>query len=134
MFAESVIFFNKKLGEDFKYLRKQGMQLASKMRFIAAQFIAYLEDDLWRKNARHANAMAHKLFIAVREIPGIEITQKVEANGVFAILPKAIIPKLQREFFFYVWDEATGEVRWMTSFDTRDEDIRAFTVKIRELI
>lgn len=134
MFAESVVFFNDKLCGDFKYIRKQGMQLASKMRFTAAQFIAYFEDELWKKNASHANAMAQKLFHAVRDIPGVKITQKVEANGVFVILPKAVIPKLQKEFFFYVWDEATGEVRWMTSFDTTEEDIDAFAQKIHELI
>jgi threonine aldolase len=129
MAAESVIFFREDLTSEFKYIRKQGMQLASKMRFIAAQFIAYLEDDLWQKNADHANRMAQKLYLAAKDIPQVKITQKVEANGLFAIIPKSIIPKLQKEFFFYVWNEERGEVRWMTSFDTTEEDIENF-VKI----
>ncbi len=134
MAAESVIFFRKELSEEFKYIRKQGMQLSSKMRFIAAQFIALLEDNLWERNAKNANVMAQKLFYAVKDIPGVEITQKVEANGVFAIIPKPAIPRLQKEFFFYPWNEETGEVRWMTSFDTTEEDIIQFTKKIKEIL
>lgn len=134
MAAESVIFFKKELAEEFKYIRKQGMQLSSKMRFIAAQFLAFFEDDLWRRNAMHANDMAQKLFLAVKDIPGVEITQKVQANGVFARIPKAAIPRLQEIFFFYPWNEETGEVRWMTSFDTSEEDIDLFSDKIREIL
>lgn len=131
MAAESVILFRDDLVEEFKYWRKQAMQLASKMRFIAAQFIGYFEDGLWEKNAGHANTMAQKLHNAVKDIPGIQITQKVESNGVFAIIPKSIIPSLQEKFFFYVWDEKTGEVRWMTSFDTTEEDVEGFAEMLR---
>lgn len=134
MAAESVIIFRKELVSSFKYIRKQGMQLSSKMRFIAAQFLAYFENDLWRKNAAHSNAMAVKLYQAVKDIPGVKVTQEVQANGVFAILPKKAIPRLQEEYFFYVWDEKTGEVRWMTAFDTTEEDVKGFAERLRDII
>ena len=134
MYGEAVIFFNKKLSEDFKYIRKQGMQLASKMRFIGAQFEAYLSNDLWKKNAEHANKMARMLADEVSKLPQVKITQKVESNGVFSIIPKEIIPILQEEFFFYIWNEANSEVRWMTSFDTTEEDIQQFIEVLKGLL
>lgn len=134
MYGEAVIFFNKKLCEDFKYRRKQGMQLASKMRYIAAQFDAFLENDLWRANAAHANDMAQKLHAAVKDIPGVQVTRSVEANAVFAIIPRELIPKLQDAFFFYVWDEDTSEVRWMCSFDTTENDIGEFATLLKKLV
>ena len=134
MAAESVIFFREEFIKDAKYIRKQSMHLASKMRYTAAQFIAYFEDDLWKRNALHANTMAQKLYKSVKDIPQIHVTQKVEANGVFAILPEKVISRLQQEYFIYVWDETTNEVRWMTSFDTTDEDIVGFVTKLKELI
>jgi len=133
MYGEAVVFFNKELCSDFKFRRKQGMQLASKMRYIAAQFSAFLDDDLWLKNAQHANLMAQKLHTAVKDIPGVKITRTVESNAVFAIIPPEIIPELQEQFFFYVWDEESSEVRWMCSFDTTEEDIDAFASLLREL-
>jgi len=126
MYGEAVVFFDPSLAEDFRYTRKQGMQLASKMRYIAAQFNAYLHNDLWKRNAAHANRMAHLLHLAVRDIPGVQITREVEANAVFAIVPRELIPRLQEAFFFYVWDEDTSEVRWMCSYDTTEEDIADF--------
>jgi threonine aldolase len=134
MYGESVVFFNGELCRDIKYRRKQGMQLASKMRFIAAQFNAFLEDDLWKKNAAHANSMARKLCDRVCGIPGVTVTRKVEANAVFARIPKEVIPRLQEAYFFYVWDEETSEVRWMCSFDTTEEDIRGFASRLRSLV
>lgn len=134
MYGEAVIFFNKELSEDFKYIRKQGMQLASKMRFIGAQFEAYLSNDLWKKNAEHANKMARILADEVNKIPQVRITQKVESNGVFAIIPREVIPILQKEFFFYIWNEAISEVRWMTSFDTTEEDIQKFIEVLKGLL
>jgi len=134
MNAEAVIFFNKVLSEDFKYYRKQGMQLASKMRYMAVQFTALLSNELWLKNARHANRMAEILAEKVADIPQITITQKVEANGVFAIIPKEIISKLQEVFFFYIWNEERSEVRWMTSFDTTEEDINKFIDQLKSLL
>ncbi len=134
MAGESVLFFKKDLSENFKYIRKQGMQLASKMRFFAAQFEAYLKDDLWHKNAAHANRMAALLFERVKEIPEVEVTQKVQSNGVFARIPKEIIASLQEEYFFYMWNEMTSEARWMTSFDTTEEDIDNFVNLIEKLL
>jgi threonine aldolase len=134
MYGEAIISFNDAIREEFKYLRKQGMQLASKMRFISAQFLRYLSNDLWYSNAKHANDMAKLLASEAGKIPEITITQKVEANGVFAKVPKEIIPELQKEFFFYVWDEDDSVVRWMTSFDTTESDIQLFTEKIKELL
>ena len=134
MYGEAIIFFNKTLCEDFKYRRKQGMQLASKMRYIAAQFSAFLENDLWKENARHANMMAHKLYSAVKDIPGVKVTRPVESNAVFARIPSRIIPALQEEFFFYVWDEDLSEVRWMCSFDTTEADIESFSSLLRSML
>jgi len=132
MFGEAIIFFDKKLTENFKYIRKQGMQLASKMRFIAVQFIAMLENELWLENASHANKMAKLLADEVAKIPQIKITQKVETNGIFVIIPQECIEPLQNEFFFYIWDENKSEVRWMTSYDTTEEDIFDFVKLLKK--
>ena len=132
MYGEAIVFFNPELERNFKYVRKQGMQLASKMRYIAAQFDAMLTDGLWHKNASHANNMARLLAEEVTGIPGIEITQEVQINGVFAIVPPEIVPELQKEYFFYIWNPETSEVRWMTSWDTTEEDIRGFTRLLSE--
>ncbi len=134
LFAESVIFFNTLLAENFKYLRKQGMQLASKMRFVSAQFEAYLTDDLWKKNAAHSNRMARMLFDEVSKIKNIKVTQKVESNGVFAIVPAEVIQKLKQEYFFYMWNDEKSEVRWMTSFDTTEEDIMGFVELLKKVL
>jgi threonine aldolase len=134
MYGEAIIFFNPTLCEDFKYRRKQGMQLASKMRYIAAQFSAFLENDLWKENASHANRMARKLYDAVKDISGVEVTRQVESNAVFAKIPSHIVPALQDEFFFYVWDEEVSEVRWMCSFDTTEADIEAFISLLRSML
>lgn len=134
LFGESVIIINNSLADNFKYIRKQGMQLASKMRFVSAQFERYLTADLWKKNAEHANKMATLLCSKLSDLPKIIITQKVEANGVFAILPRQYINILQEEFFFYVWDEEKSEVRWMTSFDTTEEDINQFVRLLKDTV
>lgn len=134
MMGEAVLFFNPELTKQTKYLRKQSMQLYSKMRFVGAQFIAYFEDELWKKSAAHANKMAKLLESEVAKIPQIKLTQKVEANGVFAIVPREIIKPLQEKFFFYIWNEKLSEVRWMTSFDTREEEIFEFTDLIKRLL
>ncbi|WP_037578903.1 threonine aldolase family protein [Phaeacidiphilus oryzae] len=114
------------------YLRKLSMQLASKMRFISVQFEALLGGDLWLRSATHANAMAKRLETAVREIDGVEIVRPVQANAVFAVLPKDVTERLQKRFRFYFWDERTGEVRWMAAFDTTEADIDAFASAIAE--
>jgi len=134
MGAEAVVFFNKKLSRDFLYLRKQGMQLASKMRFISAQLEALLSNDLWRKNAQHANRMAELLQRELSEITQVKIVYKVEANGVFAQIPRRAIAKLQRRYFFYVWDEDRSLVRWMCSFDTTEQDVKQFAKFVSETV
>src|SRR5579864_7129806 len=134
MGAEAVVFFNKKLSRDFLYLRKQGMQLASKMRFISAQLEALLSNDLWRKNAQHANRMAELLQRELSEITQVKIVYKVEANGVFAQIPRRAIAKLQRRYFFYVWDEDRSLVRWMCSFDTTEQDVKQFAKFVAETV
>jgi len=133
MYGEAILFFKPGLTSWFKYFRKQSMQLASKMRYIATQFDALLTDELWKRNADHANKMAQLLATRAARVPGIKINRPVEANGVFAIVPEKLIPRLQEEFFFYVWDESLSEVRWMTSWDTTEEDIIRFTDLIATL-
>ena len=134
MLGEAVVFIAPELGERFAYTRKQFGQLASKMRFISAQFEALLGSDLWLRNAAHANAMAARLAIAVEAIEGVEITHPVDANAVFARLePRAIerlLAELDGEHPFYVWDAPTGEVRWMCSWDTEPADVDAFATAI----
>jgi threonine aldolase len=129
--AEAVVLLNPALAQDFLYVRKQSMQLASKMRFLAAQFDALLSDELWLRSARHANTMAARLADAVGDVPGVQITRPVQANAVFAIVPSEVIPLLQRDYPFYVWDESIGEVRWMCSWDTTSEDVDRFAAAVR---
>src|SRR5216684_1367801 len=132
--AEAVVFFDKKLGRDFLYLRKQGMQLASKMRFISAQLNALLTGDLWLKIAQHANRMARLLEKKLSEIPQVKIIYKVEANGVFAKIPRPAIARLQKRYFFYVWNEQQSVVRWMCSFDTTEQDVKQFARFVAETV
>lgn len=132
--GESLLVLNPELVPEMKFLRKQHMQLASKMRFLSAQLNAYLQNDLWLENARHANAMARLLAERVQDIPGVEITQPVEANGVFAKLPPKAIPVIQEQFFFYVWDAEAGIVRWMTSYDTPEDEIVRFADAVRTVL
>jgi threonine aldolase len=127
MGVEAVVFFRPELAEDFLFVRKQGMQLASKMRYMSAQMEALLTNELWRRNAEHANKMARTLEQSVREIPQVKIMYPVEANGVFAQIPKEAIAKIQERYFFYVWSEEESVVRWMCSFDTTEDDVREFT-------
>ena len=140
MGAEAVVFLNKQLiqqeylQQNFLYLRKQGMQLASKMRFMAAQMEALLTNDLWLSNASHSNRMAKLLEKEVAQISNVKIVYKVEANGVFAQLPKSAIAPLQERYFFYVWNEEQSVVRWMCSFDTTEQDVKEFAKFLREIL
>ena len=139
MGGEAVVFFNQgpnrpKFSADFLYLRKQGMQLASKMRFIAAQFEALLTNDLWKRSAEHANRMARVLEAEVRKIPQVRVVWKVEANGVFAQIPQHAIAKIKERYFFYPWIEEEGIVRWMCSFDTTEEDVKEFAKVVAEAV
>jgi threonine aldolase len=134
MGAEAVVFFNPELARDFLYRRKQNMQLASKMRYLSAQLEALVTNDLWRRNAEHSNRMAQLLEQAVQAIPQVKIVYPVEANGVFAQIPRAAIPRIQARYFFYVWDEEESIVRWMCSFDTTEEDVREFAAFVAQAI
>jgi threonine aldolase len=130
MLGECVVVLNPSAVRGLDFLRKSAMQLASKMRFVSAQFDALLSGDLWLRNAGHANAMARRLEAAVRDIPGVSVQRPVQANSVFAVLPPPVTERLQKQYPFYVWHEQTGEVRWMTSFDTTEQDIDAFATAI----
>jgi threonine aldolase len=126
LLGEAVVVLNPDAVRGMDYIRKSSMQLASKMRFLSAQFDALLSGDLWLRNARHANAMARRLEAAVGAVPGVQVVRPVEANAVFAVLPRDVTERLQKLYPFYVWDEGTGEVRWMTSFDTTESDVDSF--------
>jgi threonine aldolase len=130
MGAEAVVVLNADLLEGLLWLRKQTMQLASKMRFLAAQFDALVTDGLWRANAAHANAMAQRLHAAVADIPGVALTRPVDVNAVFAIIDRGAREQLLSEFDFYPWDETTGEVRWMCSWDSTPDDIDRFVAAV----
>ena len=131
LMGESVVVLNPSLDVDAKYRRKQMTQLASKMRFTAAQFIAYLESGLWQRNAEHSNMMAKRLEEAVRQVDGVEVVYPVQVNSVFARLPREAWQALQKEHFFYDWDFDRDEVRWMCSFDTTEDDIDTFITDLK---
>lgn len=139
MGGEAVVFFQPNfletnVSENFLYLRKQSMQLASKMRFIGAQFEALLSNDLWYRSAGHANRMASLLEKEVSRIPGVRVVWKVEANGVFVQIPRQSIDKIKQHYFFYTWIEEESIVRWMCSFDTTEEDIHKFAAVVAEAV
>lgn len=133
MMGEAVIFLNKALAHDFKYVRKQSAQLPSKSRFIACQFIEYFKNDLWKDIAGNSLERARELYDAVRDIPGVGVRTPPTSNAVFATIPSAWVKPLREKFFFYVWDENTFECRWMTSWDTQSADIQNFALAIKEL-
>ena len=133
MFGEAVVFLKPGLAGAFPWLRKQNLQLASKTRFLAAQFEAWLGGDLWREIAQHSNQMARRLENGLREIPGVEISRTVQTNAVFARVPAAWVEPLRKTAPFYVWDAKTTEVRLMAAWDTRPEDVDAFVAAARSL-
>ena len=132
--AEAVVFLRPELAADYLYARKQGTQLASKMRFISAQLLRLFEGDLWRETAGHANAMARRLGDAVAAVPGVRIAYPLQANAVFAALPRPVIERLHERYHFYVWDEAAGVVRWMCSWQTTPDDVDALAGAVREAV
>jgi threonine aldolase len=134
MAAEAVVFLTDMSAVEMPYIRKQSMQLASKMRFLAAQFIALLGTDLWHRSASQANRMARLLAERVSQVSGVTLTQPVEANGVFARVPAVHIPALQQRALFHVWNPDTSEVRWMTAWDTTEEDVERFAAAVREIV
>jgi threonine aldolase len=129
--VEAVVFLREPSPAGFAWMRKQHAQLSSKMRFMSAQVVALLEDDLWRRSASHANAMAARLAQRVSAIPGVQVTRPVQANAVFAILPRALADAVRAQFPFYTWDEGTGEVRWMCSWDTTEQDVDGFVAALQ---
>lgn len=132
--AEAVIVMNEELGSEARFQRKQQMQLASKMRYLAAQFVALLEDELWRRSASHANSMATRLAGGLRGLAGVQLCQPVDSNAVFASLDAGHISSLQRSWNFYVWDPGENVVRWMTAFDTTEADVDAFAAAVRTAV
>ena len=129
--AEAVVVMREKLVADAPYLRKQQLQLASKMRYLAAQFLALTDGELWRRNASHANRMAQRLAAGIRDVPGTEICFPVESDAVFARTDPRLIRALQEEWSFHVWDAQSSVVRWMTAFDTTQADVDQFAASIR---
>ena len=134
LMGESCVLLNPNLDVDMKYRRKQMTQLASKMRFMAAQMICYLESGIWRRNAEHSNRMAQLLRSEVEKVEGVKIMYPVQVNSLFAQLPREVWHRLQERYFFYDWDEDADVVRWMCSFDTTEEDIYDFIHALRDEI
>jgi len=132
--VEAVVFFRPELAEEFLYVRKQGMQLASKMRYMSVQMEALLTNDLWRRSAEHANRMAKLLEGEIGKIPRTKVHFPVEANGVFVQIPKEANPKIKERYFFYDWIDEDSVVRWMCAFDTTEDDVRQFAAFIRETV
>lgn len=133
MMGEAVVAFREEVAADIKYYRKQSAQLASKMRYLSAQFIPYL-DGLWLRNAQHANRQARRLAAALARFPQLRLTQPVETNQLFIAMPRTVIARLSERYFFYVWNEAADEVRFVTSWDTTDEDIDALVDALAEIM
>jgi threonine aldolase len=131
--AEALVVMSDDLVAEVPFQRKQLLHLASKMRFLAAQFGALLEGDLWLRNARHANAMARRLADGLQDIPGASLRYPVQANGVFARLDRRYIKPLQDRWGFYVWDDGESVVRLMTAFDTTERDVDALLADVREV-
>jgi threonine aldolase len=134
MYGEAVVFLDPAPAEHARFVRKQAAQLPSKLRYVAAQFDALLADGLWLDCASTANAMAARLADEVASVPGVRMSRRPEANSVFAAVPREMIPALQERSFFWIWDEAAGEVRWMTSYDTTPEDVDEFVAGVREVL
>ncbi|MGV3522608.1 MAG: threonine aldolase family protein [Candidatus Sericytochromatia bacterium] len=134
MCGEAVVFLRPGLDRHFRFLRKQGMQLLSKMRYLSVQLEAYLSQKVWERNARHANGMARYLGEAVADLPGLSLAAPVETNAVFIHLPPELIAPLQEQMYFYVWDPQTSVVRWMTSFDTERADLDGFVATLKQLL
>jgi threonine aldolase len=132
LYGEGIVVLNPDAVSGVEFLRKAGMQLASKMRFIGVQFEVLFGTDLWLRSARHANAMARRLADAVADVPGVQLTRSPEANSVYAILPTDVTARLQEQVFFYMWDHMTGEVRWVCAFDTTETDVDDFAEMLRK--
>jgi threonine aldolase len=133
MGAECVVIFNKDLVKEARYARKQSCQLASKMRYVACQFTAFLKDNLWLECAENANRLAKKLYDELVKMPNVRFTQPMESNQLFLIMPKEIEEKLHEKYYFYYWNESIGEMRLVTSWDSTDEDVDGLIEYIKNL-
>ncbi|MDH6358093.1 low specificity L-threonine aldolase [Parabacteroides sp. PF5-9] len=133
MMGEAVLSFRSELTENLQFYRKQSAQLASKMRYLSAQFSAYLTNNLWFENACKANISAAKLAEILEQYPQVCLTQKVESNQLFFTIPPAALEELQKHYFFYIWNEERNEARLVTSWDTSGEDIAAIEQTFREI-
>jgi len=131
LMGESAVMLNPALDVDLKYRRKQMAQLCSKMRFMAAQFDAYLTMGVWERNARHSNAMAQRLLQGLAGMEKVEVMYPVQVNSVFVRLPREVWHALLEDYFFYDWDEANDVVRWMCSFNTTEADVEDFLVHLK---
>jgi threonine aldolase len=129
--AEAVIFLDTDLAIGSEYVRKQVTQLPSKMRYPSAQLNALLRDDLWISLGRHANAMAARLYESARDLDGVDIGPPPQVNSLFPRLPAAAIEPLREWCFFWDWDPSAHQVRWMTAWDTTDEDVDRFVTGVR---
>ncbi|MDR1332142.1 MAG: low specificity L-threonine aldolase [Tannerella sp.] len=134
MAGEAVVAFRPEIAEHLAYFRKQSAQLASKMRYLSAQFVPYLHNELWRQNALHANRMAAKLVAILQQFPQVRLTQKPETNQLFFTMPPEAARKLEEKYFFYYWNEAAYEIRFVTSWDTTDEDLDGLEVTLKEIL
>lgn len=132
--GEAVVSFRPEITENLQYFRKQSAQLASKLRYLSAQFIPYLENNLWLENAMKANISAAKLAEVLKQYPQIQFTQKVETNQIFFTIPSEPLKKLQERYFFYMWNEENNEARLVTSWDTTGEDIARFEQDLNEIM
>ena len=130
MMGEAIISFDPELSKNIGYYRKQSAQLASKMRYLSAQFIPYIEQNIWLENATLANQKALKLAEILKQYPAVSFTQKVESNALFLTLDRKIVDQLLEKYYFYFWNEAESEIRLVTSWDTTDEDIEQFSLTL----
>ena len=134
MIGEAVVIFNTNLAKDFKLIRKQLTQLPAKCRFISAQFLAMLENNLWLNSSKHANDMAQYFATEITKLPGIELTQPVETNTIFINMPKHAIDLMLKKYLFYVWNSKMNTIRLMTSFATTIMEIDNFVMDLSKLI
>jgi threonine aldolase len=132
--GEAVVYLNPALARRAMFVRKQVNQLPSKMRFVAAQFTALLQDDLWIRGAAHANEMAQRLYELTRDIPGVQYDAAPAVNSLFPCLPADVIEPLREWCFFWDWDVSRQQVRWMTAFDTTADDVDRFAAGIRHIL
>jgi threonine aldolase len=134
LFGEAIVILNPKLNQNFKFIRKQAAQLPSKTRFVAAQFLTFLKNDLWKVIATNQCQKAQTLHQELLKIPQLEVTQACQSNAVFVKIPKELVKDLRKHTFFYVWDEHTFECRLMTSWDTEESDIHEFVTHLKGLL